>query len=64
MATLTVCASCGRNTEPGTPLFVGRRRLDEGRYLCGDCARAGKDPEAAWPDIPITMPNTNGPRSR
>ncbi len=62
MAVPTLCLSCGRNTEPGTPLFVGRRRLEDGSYLCDDCARAGKEPGESG-SVPITMPNANFPNT-
>jgi len=50
-ATLAPCASCGRDTAPGTPLFSGRRRaLDRQTgsevILCPACLPGSAEPNA------------------
>jgi hypothetical protein len=55
-ATIAPCASCGRNTGPGTPLFSGRRRaLDRQTgsevILCPACLPGSSAPNAAG-DLP------------
>jgi hypothetical protein len=49
---LAPCASCGRSTAPGSPLFAGRRRALNRQtgsevILCPACLPGNTAPEAA-----------------
>jgi len=57
------CVRCARDTRPGTRRFVGRRELPDGRYLCDECAHAGRGDVSGLGEVEITMPNTNFPNT-
>lgn len=61
-----VCARCGEDIGPASPLYFDRVRLPDGRTVCRECARAEQGhvvPLSPEPNVPITMPNTNLPQS-